>query len=69
MTKWIGVEINKFQCTNIANEQKKNEKVKAVPRDLEEVLNFVLLQEGLNQKSLLLPHIVTCMVCSVKIVN
>ncbi len=62
MTKWIVAEPTKFQPTNAANEHKKNEKVKVVSRDLKEVLNFVLLQEGLNHKPLILPHVVACMI-------
>ena len=54
MVKWIGEELTKYPPTN----NKKENKEKQGQRDLEEVLNAVLLQDNLTNRSLLLTHVV-----------
>lgn len=56
--KWIGEQLTKSPPTTDKNGYKK----KAVPRDLNELINTVLLQEDLKKPSLLLPHVVACMI-------
>ena len=60
--KWIGEELIKPAPHSAPIKDKKDLKLKAVPRDVMELLLTALLQEGLNNKSLLLPHVAACMV-------
>ena len=62
IVRWIGEELMKPAPHSAPIEDKKDSKLKAVPRDVMELLLTALLQEGLNNKSLLLPHVVACMV-------
>ena len=58
MAKWKVEELTKSPPTN----NKKGYKKKQVQRDLKEVLNAVLLQDNLTNRSLLLPHVMACMI-------
>jgi len=65
MVKWIGEELIKLAPTSTPIEDKKDSKPKApklVPRDVNELLLTSLVQEGQKNKSLLLPHVVACMI-------
>ena len=65
MVKWIGEELIKLAPTSTLIEDKKDSKPKApklVPRDVNELLLTSLVQEGQKNKSLLLPHVVACMI-------
>ena len=67
MARWIGKELTKPVPSNTPMDEKRKSKTKAskpkaVPRDMIELLKTVLLQDGLYNTSLLLPHVVACIV-------
>ena len=65
MVRWIGELLIKLAPTSTPIEDKRDSKPKApklVPRDVNELLLTSLLQESQKNKSLLLPHVVGCMI-------
>jgi len=67
MANWIGKELTKPVPSNTPMDEKRKSKTKtskhkAVPRDMNELLKTVLLQDGIYIKLLLLPHVMACIV-------
>ena len=62
ISKLLGVELTRSPSTDVLDDNGKVQKLKAVPRDLKEVINDAFLQGGFVTKLIILPHILAYMV-------